>query len=73
MTVYTKSMMESLAEVRRFLKVSLAEVRDIQEDNMDLMRKAAGGSAQNIKMKDGKLKMDAFTACLLYTSDAADE
>ena len=62
MTVYTKSMMESLAEVRRFLKVSLAEVRDIQEDNMDLMRKAAGGSAQNIKMKDGKLKMDAFTA-----------
>ena len=52
MTVYTKSMMESLAEVR-----------DLQlEDNMDLMRKAAGGSAQNVKMKDGKLKMDAFTA-----------
>ena len=42
MTVYTKSMMESLAEVR-----------DLQlEDNIDLMRKAAGGSAQNIKMKD---------------------
>ena len=42
---------------------SLAEVRDLQlEDNMDLMRKAAGGSAQNVKMKDGKLKMDAFTA-----------
>ena len=52
MTVYTKSMMESLAEVR-----------DLQlEDNMELMRKAAGGSAQNVKMKDGKLKMDAFTA-----------
>ena len=51
MTVYTKSMMESLAEVR-----------GLQEDNMDLMRKAAGGSAQNVKMKDGKLKMDAFTA-----------
>ena len=51
MTVYTKSMMESLAEVR-----------DIQEDNMDLMRKAAGGSMQTIKMKDGKLKMDSFTA-----------
>ena len=52
MTVYTKSMMESLAEVR-----------DLQlEDNMELMRKAAGGSAQNIKMKDGKLKMDMFTA-----------
>ena len=40
MTVYTKSMMESLAEVR-----------DLQlEDNMGLMRKAAGGSAQNVKM-----------------------
>ena len=51
MTVYTKSMMESLSEVR-----------GLQEDNMDLMRKAAGGSAQNVKMKDGKLKMDAFTA-----------
>ena len=51
MTVYKKSMMESLAEVR-----------GLQEDNMDLMRKAAGGSAQNVKMKDGKLKMDAFTA-----------
>ena len=51
MTVYTKSMMESLAEVR-----------NLQEDNMDLMRKAAGGSMQTIKMKDGKLKMDSFTA-----------
>jgi len=51
MTVYTKSMMEALAEVR-----------DIQEDNMDLMRKAAGGAMQTIKMKDGKLKMDSFTA-----------
>ena len=50
MTVYTKSMMESLAEVR------------LQEDNMDLMRKAAGGAMQTIKMKDGKLKMDSFTA-----------
>jgi len=51
MTVYTKSMMEALAEVR-----------DLKEDNMDLMRKAAGGAAQTIKMKDGKLKMDSFTA-----------
>ena len=52
MTVYTKSMMESLAEVR-----------DLQlEDNMDLMRKAAGGAMQTIKMKDGKLQMDSFTA-----------
>ena len=52
MTVYAKSMMESLAEVRGL----------IVEDNMDLMRKAAGGSMQTIKMKDGKLKMDSFTA-----------
>ena len=51
MTVYTKTMMESLAEVR-----------GLQEDNIDLMRKAAGGAAQTIKMKDGKLKMDMFTA-----------
>ena len=50
MTVYTKSMMESLAEVR------------LEEDNMDLMRKAAGGAMQTIKMKDGKLQMDSFTA-----------
>ena len=41
---------------------ALAEVREIQEDNMDLMRKAAGGAMQTIKMKDGKLKMDSFTA-----------
>ena len=27
----------------------------IVEDNMDLMRKAAGGAMQTIKMKDGKL------------------
>ena len=51
MTNYTKTMMESLAEVR-----------EIQEDNMDLMRKAAGGAMQTLKMKDGKLKMDSFTA-----------
>ena len=42
---------------------SLAEVRGlIVEDNMDLMKKAAAGSMQTIKMKDGKLKMDSFTA-----------
>ena len=34
----------------------------IVEDNMDLMRKAAGGAMQTIKMKDGNLKMDMFTA-----------
>ena len=42
---------------------SLAEVRGlIVEDNMDLMRKAAAGAMQTIKMKDGKLQMDSFTA-----------
>ena len=52
MTAYRKSMKESLAKVRY-----------LQEDNMDLMRKAAGkGGMQTIKMKDGKLKMDKVTA-----------
>ena len=52
MTNYTKTMMESLAEVR-----------DLQENNMVLMRKAAGqGGMQTLKMKDGKLKMDKVTA-----------
>ena len=51
MTSYTKTMMESLAEVR-----------GLQENNMDLMRKAAGGAMQTLKMKDGKLQMDSFTA-----------
>ena len=51
MTVYTKTMMEALAEVR-----------EIQEDNMDLMRKAVSGSMQTLKMKDGKMKMDKVTA-----------
>tara|TARA_B100001250_G_scaffold402355_1_gene415378 strand:- start:833 stop:2641 length:1809 start_codon:yes stop_codon:yes gene_type:complete len=32
------------------------------EDNMDLMKKAAGGAMQTIKFKDGKLKVDSFTA-----------
>ena len=34
----------------------------LNEDNMDLMKKAAGGAMQHIKLKDGKLKMDSFTA-----------
>ncbi|SVA28671.1 uncharacterized protein METZ01_LOCUS81525 [marine metagenome] len=34
----------------------------LNEDNMDLMKKAAKGSMQTIKFKDGKLKMDSFTA-----------
>ena len=51
MTSYTKTMTQALAEVR-----------SLQEDNMDLMRKAAGGAMQTLKMKDGKLQMDSFTA-----------
>ncbi|SVC93113.1 uncharacterized protein METZ01_LOCUS345967, partial [marine metagenome] len=34
----------------------------IVEDNMDQMRKAAKGAMQTIKFKDGKLKVDSFTA-----------
>ena len=34
----------------------------MNEDNMNLMRKAVKGSMQNIKLKDGKLKMDSLTA-----------
>ena len=41
---------------------ALAEVRDLQEDNMDLMKKAVSGAMQTLKMKDGKLKMDKVTA-----------
>jgi len=43
------------------LNVYVEEV-DLNEDNMDLMRKAAKGAMQTIKFKDGKLKMDSFTA-----------
>ena len=35
---------------------------DLNEDNMDLMRKAADGAMQTIKFKDGKQKMDSFSA-----------
>ena len=47
---YSKTMAEALKDVY------------MPEGNMDLMRKAASGSAQDIKMKDGKLKVDSFTA-----------
>ena len=50
MTTYRKSMSQALNEV--FLS----------EDNMDLLKKAAGGAMQTLKMKDGKVKMDSFTA-----------
>ena len=51
MTRYGKTMAESLKEVY-----------SLNEDNMDLMKKAAAGAMQTIKFKDGKLKMDSFTA-----------
>ena len=50
MTTYTKTMSEALNEVY------------LGEDNMALMKKAAGGAMQTLKMKDGKVKMDSFTA-----------
>ena len=50
MTTYRKSMSEALNQVY------------LGEDNMALLKKAAGGSAQTLKMKDGKVKMDSFTA-----------
>ena len=50
MTVYTKTMAQALREVY------------LVEDNMEQMRKAAGGAMQTIKFRDGKLKVDSFTA-----------
>jgi len=50
MTAYRQTMTKALQEMY------------LSEDNVDLMRKAAGGAMQTIKMKDGKLKMDMFTA-----------
>ena len=43
-------------------KAGIKEEVELDEDNMDLMRKAAKGAMQTIKFKDGKLKMDSFTA-----------
>ena len=50
MTTYRKSMSEALNQVY------------LGEDNMALLKKAAGGAMQTLKMKDGKVKMDSFTA-----------
>ena len=48
--MYRKSMREALNEVY------------LGENNMNLLKKAAGGAMQTLKMKDGKVKMDSFTA-----------
>jgi len=50
-----------MANYKRSMTESLMQVY-LGEDNMTLMKKAAGGANQTIKMKDGKLKMDSFTA-----------
>ena len=50
MTTYRKSMAEALKEVY------------LGENNLEKMRKASKGAAQTLKMKDGNLKMDSFTA-----------
>jgi hypothetical protein len=52
MTSYRTTMRQALEEMQQ----------NLNESNIDLMRKAAGGAAQTVKMKDGKLKMDMFTA-----------
>jgi len=51
-----------MSNYRKTMSQALQEMYPINEDNIDLMRKAAGGAAQTVKMKDGKLKMDMFTA-----------
>ena len=48
MTSYRTTMRESLAIMN--------------EDNLEKMRKAAGGAKQTLKMKDGSIGMDSFTA-----------
>jgi len=51
-----------MSNYRKTMGQAIREMYPINEDNMDLMRKAAGGAVQTVKMKDGKLKMDSFTA-----------
>jgi len=50
-----------MANYKRSMTESIMQVY-LGEDNMALMKKAAGGANQTIKMKDGKLQMDSFTA-----------
>ena len=51
-----------MSNYRKTMAQAIREMYPINEDNMELMRKAAGGAMQTVKMKDGKLKMDSFTA-----------
>ena len=50
-----------MANYKRSMTESIMQVY-LGEDNMALMKKAAAGANQTIKMKDGKLQMDSFTA-----------
>ena len=52
MTSYRTTMRQALEEM----------YQNLNEDNLDLMRKAAGGAKQTLKMKDGKIGVDSFTA-----------
>ena len=57
--------MESASNYLRKHYKRLASVREeveLDENNLEKMRKASKGSAQTLKMKDGNLKMDSFTA-----------
>ena len=51
-------------DFKKYERKGFFAVEEVQltEDNMDLMRKAAKGAMQTIKFKDGKQKMDSFTA-----------
>jgi len=51
-----------MSNYRKTMAQAIREMYPINEDNMELMRKAAGGAMQTVKMKDGNLKMDSFTA-----------
>ena len=52
MTSYIRTMREAREEMSQYLN----------ESNLEKMRKAAGGAKQTLKMKDGSIGMDSFTA-----------
>jgi len=52
MTMYAKTMREAREEM----------LQSLNENNLEKMRKAAGGAKQTLKMKDGSIGMDSFTA-----------
>ena len=52
MTSYIKTMREAREEM----------LRSLNESNLEKMRKAAKGAKQTLKMKDGSIGMDSFTA-----------